>query len=92
MELLDRLTGRLASRGESRAARKRGLWIDVSGKAVHLDDEFVTGAQIKKAAGIEPARILTVKAEGGPRTVQDGDRILVRPDDEFEDLPNWVYS
>jgi hypothetical protein len=95
MGLLGKMSGRLPRRGDAETAarhKKRGLWVDVSGKAVHLDDEFVTGADIKRAAGLDKARILTVQGEDGPRTVKDDDRILVRPDDCFEDLPNWVYS
>jgi hypothetical protein len=66
---------------------QHGLWIDVGGEAVNLDDEFVTGADIKRAARVASDSLLLIRGEERSYVVGNDDRILVRPDDRFDSLP-----
>jgi hypothetical protein len=66
---------------------QRGLWVDVGGQAVHLDDEFVTGADIRRAAHLAGDYLLVIQSENCAYVIGDDDHILVRPDDSFDCLP-----
>lgn len=66
--------------------------VPVSEKVVTLESDVVTGAEIKKAAGVDPDRMLTLWRAEGVTVVRDDELIRVLPDDYFEDVPNWRYG
>lgn len=66
--------------------------IPVNDRTVRLESNTVTGAQIKQAAGIDPARHLTRWGAEGVNLVNDQEPIQVAPDDYFEDVPNFRYG
>ncbi len=52
----------------------------------------MTGAEIKKAAGIDLNRQLLLVGKDGPRLVRNEERVEAGSDDRFEAVPNWRYG
>lgn len=69
-----------------------GREIPVGDRRVRLESDTVSGAEIKKQAGVDPNRMLTVWRPQGVKVVRDDEYIQVLPDDYFEDVPNWRYG
>lgn len=68
------------------------ITIPVNDQTVQLESNRVTGADIKRAAGIDSARHLTQWNPGGVRLVDDDESVEVTPDSYFEDVPNFIYG
>ena len=69
-----------------------GKDINVNGRNISIPADRASGAEIKKVAGIDPARMLTVWRPEGVKAVPDSERFEVQPGDYFEDVPNWQYG
>jgi len=66
--------------------------IPFSDKRLIVPDRL-TGRELKEAAGVDPARILTVWRPDRVEVVKDEDVVdLTTPDLYFEDVPNWRYG